>query len=91
MKLMDEYRAAKRTRHTDRRYFFVVDVHKRQHIAFEYDPTDEMIGDFFTNPVGGAKFHRFCNIIKNVNRDEYRPVDVDKLMAIHNEKIEKKV
>ena len=71
------------------RYFFVVNVQKRQHIVIEYCPTDEMIGDFFTKPVGGAKFRCFRNIIMNVSHDEYGPVDVDKLMAIHNEKMEK--
>jgi hypothetical protein len=82
--------SSKRTRHMNIRYFFVADVQKRQHITIEYCPTDEMIGDFFTKPVGGAKFRRFRNIIMNVSHDEYGPVDVDKLMAIHNEKMTKR-
>ena len=49
-----------------------------------------MIGDFFTKPVGGAKFRCFRNIIMNVSHDEYGPVDVDELMAIHNEKMTKR-
>ena len=49
-----------------------------------------MIGNFFTKPVGGAKFCRFRKIIMNVSHDEYGPVHVKKLMAIHNEKIEKR-
>ena len=43
-----------------------------------------MIGNFFTKPVGGAKFLRFRNIIMNISHDEYGPVDVDELMSIHN-------
>ena len=82
--------SSKRTRHTNIRYFFVTDVQKCQHITIEYCPTGEMIGDFFTKPVGGAKFHRFCNIIMNVSHDEYGPVDVDKLMAIHNKTMERR-
>lgn len=49
-----------------------------------------MIGDFFTKPLGGAKFRRFRNIIMNLEEDEYGPVDVDELTAIHHEKIKKR-
>jgi hypothetical protein len=48
--------SSKRTRHMNIRYFFVADVLKRNHITIEYCPTDEMIRDFFTKPLGGAKF-----------------------------------
>ena len=71
------------------RYFFVADVIERKHLTLKYCPTDEMIGDFFTKPVGGAKFRRFRNIIMNISHEEYGPVDVDKLMALHNAKIQK--
>ena len=71
-------------------YFFVADVQKRKHITIEYCPTDEMIGDFFTVPVGGAKFQRFRSIIMNVSHDEYGPFNVDKLIAIHYEKMTKR-
>ena len=73
------------------RYFFVADVIARNHIILEYCPTDEMIGDFFTKPVGGAKFRRFRNIIMNISHDEFGPVDVDELMALHNEKIQRRI
>ena len=72
------------------RYFFIADVQKRQHITIDYCPTDEMIGDFFTKPVRGAKFRRFRNIIMNISHDEYGPVDMDDLMTIHNEKMLKR-
>ena len=75
-------------RHLNIRYFFIADVQKRQHFTIEYCLTDEMIGNFFTKPVGGAKFRRFCNIIMNVSLDEYRPVDADKPMTVHNKSIE---
>ena len=81
--------SSRRTRHMNIRYFFVGDVAKRQHITIEYCPTDEMIGDFFTKPLGGAKFRRFRNIIMNISHDEYGPVDVDALMVVHNEKMQK--
>ena len=37
------------------RYFFIRDVAKRQHVTIDYCPKDEMIGGFFTKPVGEAK------------------------------------
>ena len=73
------------------RYFFVADVQKRNHVTIEHCPTDEMIGDFFTKPLGGAKFRRFRNIIMNIKHDEHGPVDVDALMVVHNEKMKKKM
>ena len=62
------------------RYFFVADVSNRGHITLEYCPTDEMIEDFFTKPLTGAKFRRFRNIIMNCDFDEDGPVDVDDLV-----------
>ena len=65
-------------------YFFIADVQRRGHINIVYCPTDGIIGDFFPKPLGGAKFRRFCNIIMNIRYDEYRPVEMDELTAIHN-------
>ena len=73
------------------RYYFVADVCKRMQIILEYCPTDEMIGDFFTKPLGGAKFRRLCNIIMNISPDEYGPVNEDVLMNIHTAKIQKRM
>lgn len=83
--------SSKRTRHMNIRYFFVADVQKRNEINLKYCPTDEMIGDFFTKPLGGAKFRRFRNIIMNISHDEHGPVDVDELTAIHYAKMQEKI
>ena len=83
--------SGKRTRHMNVRYFFVADVVKRKEAVLRYCPTDEMIGDFFTKPLGGAKFRRFRNIIMNISHDEHGPVDVDELMAIHYDKMKQKI
>ena len=83
--------SSKRTRHMNVRYFFVADVLKRKEAVLRYCPTDEMIGDFFTKPLGGAKFRRFRNIIMNITQDEHGPVDVDELMAIHYEKMKERI
>lgn len=47
-----------------------------------------MIEDFFTNPLGGAKFRRFGNIIVNCETDEYGPVNADKLTATHFKRVD---
>ena len=73
------------------RYFFVADVAKHKHITLQYCPTDEMIGYFFTKPLGSAKFRRFRNIIMNCSFDDHGPVDVDALMKVHEEKMNKRI
>ncbi len=80
--------SGKRTRHMNIRYFFVADVQERKQITMEYCPTDEMIGDFFTKPLQGAKFRRFRNIIMNITEDENGPVDIDEIMEIHYRKLD---
>ena len=73
------------------RYLSVRDVANGQHVTINYCPTDEMISDFFTKPVGREKIRRFRNIIMNISHDEYGPVDVDVLMAVHSEKMQKRI
>ena len=86
---MGEYQAAKGQRDMNIGYFFVGDIQKGQHIAIEYCPTGEMIGNFFTKPLGVATFCRFHSIIMNGSHDKYGSVNVDELMAIHNKKLKK--
>jgi len=82
--------SSKRTRHMNIRYFFVADVCQRNQITLEYCPTDEMISDFFTKPLGGAKFRRFQNIIMNITHDQHGLVDVDELTIIHHNKMQRR-
>lgn len=79
--------SSKRTRHMNIRYFFVADCQHRGEIAVKYCPTDEMIGDFFTKPLGGAKFRRFRNIIMNCDLDDFGKVDMEALLREHQQKI----
>jgi hypothetical protein len=58
--------SGKRTRHINIRYFFVADRVKSKEIAIEYCPTDDMVGDFFTKPLQGAKFLKFRNAVMNI-------------------------
>jgi Reverse transcriptase (RNA-dependent DNA polymerase) len=58
--------SSKRTRHLEIRYFFVTDNVHKKHLRIEYCPTDDMIADFFTKPLQGAKFRRFRAMILNL-------------------------
>jgi hypothetical protein len=80
--------SSKRTRHMNIIYFFVADVQARNQVIVTYCPTDEMIGDFFTKPLGGSKFSRFRDIIMNCDVDDYGPVNVDELMAAHFNRVD---
>jgi hypothetical protein len=71
--------SSKRTRHINIRYFFVTDRVKSGEVSIDYCPTDDMIADFFTKPLQGAKFRKFRDIIMNVdpvtsNHQDHRSV-----------------
>ena len=51
--------SGKRTKHINIRYFFVTDRIGAKELSVEYCPTDEMIADYFTKPLQGAKFVEF--------------------------------
>ena len=58
--------AGKCSRHLNIRYFFVADQQEKGHIKIEYCPTDEMVADYFTKPLHGAKFQCFRKEIMNL-------------------------
>ena len=66
--------SSKRTRHINIHYFFITDRIGRREVAVKYCPTDDMIADFYTKPLNGSKFCKFCNLIKNCddNADDDR-------------------
>ena len=51
--------AGKRSRALNIRYFFLTDQIEKGNLSVEYCPTDEMLGDFHTKPLQGAKFRKF--------------------------------
>jgi hypothetical protein len=66
--------SGKRTRHINIRYFFVTDRIATGEVKVEYCPTGEMLGDFFTKPLQGTLFRKFCNHVLNLNGDPtYEP------------------
>jgi hypothetical protein len=55
--------SSRRTRHINIRFFFIKDRISGGEIELEYCPTDQMVGDYFTKPLQGAKFFFFRKII----------------------------
>ena len=58
--------SGKRTRHFNIKYFYVTDLVKRKEITLRYSPTEDMIADYMTKPLVGAKFTFFRNKILNL-------------------------
>ena len=58
--------SSKRTKHMNIRYFFISDRIEKKELKVEYCPTDDMIADFFTKPLQGAKFFKFRSEIMNL-------------------------
>ena len=77
--------SSKRTRHIKIRYFFITDRIKKNEVRVQYCPTDDMIGDFFTKPLNGAKFRKFRNIIMNCDYDETGPVHIGPEIAVSSD------
>ena len=61
--------SGKRTRHINIRYFFIKDRIDKGEVEVVFCPTEEMVGDFFTKPLQGAKFRKFRKIIMNLADD----------------------
>jgi hypothetical protein len=58
MKLESNGKASsgKGTRHLYISYFYIMDLIQSKEVIIEYRPTDEMIADYMTKPLTGAKF-----------------------------------
>ena len=62
--------SGRRTRHMDVRYFYIKDCIDRKEVRVVHCPTDDMVGDFFTKPLQGAKFHKLRDAIMNIGVDD---------------------
>ena len=58
--------SGKRTRHFDIKLFYITDLISRDEVSVEYCPSDDMIADYMSKPVMGAKFKKFRNLIMNL-------------------------
>ena len=57
--------SSKRTKHINVRYFFITDRIRTKEVQVQYCPTDDMVADYFTKPLHGAKFLKFRKMIMN--------------------------
>ena len=55
--------SSKKTQHINIRFFFIKDIINSRELIVKHYPTGEMIADFFTKPLQGAKFIDFRDII----------------------------
>ena len=58
--------ARKQTRHLNIRLFYVTDQHKRRNIKIKYCLTKDMMVDYMSKLVMGAKFKKFKQEIMNL-------------------------
>ena len=70
-----------RTKHIDRRHFFVRECVENMQIRVPFVPTDENVADFFTKPLQGRHFFHFRDILMNVPQDIIPDPADDKYMA----------
>ena len=54
--------SGKQTRHINIRYFWISDRLNRESIKVKYCPTECMLADFFTKPLGGSLFRTIRGI-----------------------------
>ena len=68
------YSAGKGSKHIHICYYLITDRIKKKKFKIMYCPTGEMIADFFTKPLQGAHFVKFCDAVLSINAkddDEY--------------------
>ena len=63
--------SSKRTKHINIRYFFIQDRVKNGEITLKYCPTDQMLADYFTKPLQGAKFILFRDMILGISKIDF--------------------
>ena len=61
--------AGKRSRALNIRYFFITDQVEKGNAQLQWCSTDDMVGDFFTKPLQGAKFRKFRDEILGQGTD----------------------
>ena len=64
--------SGKRTRHFDIKLFYITDLISRNEVEVRYCPTDEMLADYMTKPLVGAKFKLFRDLIMNLSGKHHR-------------------
>ena len=62
-----KFSSGKRTRHINIEYFFIADQMEKKHVRVKYCPTDELMADFMSKPLQGAKFLKFKHLTMNLS------------------------
>ena len=57
--------SGKNMRHLSIRAFWIADHFEKGEAKINYEPTEEMVADFFTKPLQGSAFHKFRRVILN--------------------------
>ena len=77
--------SGKRTRHFDIKLFYIADLISRDEVEVRYCPTDEMIGNYMSKPLVGAKFKQFRDLIMNLS-DIYHQIGQQECVGRKNVK-----
>ena len=77
--------SSKQTRHIDVWYYYITDCIAGQEVEVQYRPTGEILADFFTKPLQGSLFLKFCDLIMNSIIDHDKKYNQD-----HRTVLEKK-
>jgi hypothetical protein len=67
IKLVKTGESRNRTKHVDVKYHFATDLVKKKIIIIQYCPTDEMIADILTKPLGTVKLKKHregCQLVE---------------------------
>ena len=64
--------SGKSTRHFDIKLCYITDLFSRNKVEVRYCPTDEMLADYMTKPLVGAKFKLFRDLIMNLSGKHHR-------------------
>ena len=71
MEVNGKLSSSKRTKHINIRYFFIQDRIKNGEITVKHCPTDQMLADYFTKPLQGAKFIQFRDMILGIYKIDF--------------------
>jgi hypothetical protein len=58
--------SGKPIRHLDIKYFQITNLIERKEVTLQYCPMDAMLANYFTKPLTGSKFQKFCDAFMNI-------------------------
>ena len=65
--------SSKQTRHIEVQYYFITDHIDRDRVWVSFCRTGDMLADYFSKPLQGSRFRKFCNLILNISpKDELK-------------------